>query len=383
MATVTGLTAARMLGIEAASIVDGHIDGSGHLILTTHGGTEIDAGSAIGEVPEQDVVKYLDPAEVNQATLPIDYPMGVSLLYLTATDAAAGGWTSFLTKWGTVRTIKPTSGDDIAQIWMHHADETAEPELWIRNGNWSGWGVWRRLTTTVDTDALDARIDALELGENVLLLAANSIAQTASIASYPLGVSLLSLTTGSGWTPNSGFGLVVTYNYGTDRVSQIFYDHDTIENTWRRIYVSGAWSAWKKQAYYADDTDAWVAYTPAWTAATTNPVINNGTRAGFYKQIGKTVHFKFVFTFGSTTTYGSGAWRFGLPVTPHANADGFTATMLGIQGASRVVGLSSYQSAEGALVVYNSSGNTVWQSGSPVTWADTGIIRVSGTYEAA
>lgn len=45
MSTVTGMTAARMLAIEAATVVDGEFDGSGHLILTTHDGTEIDAGS--------------------------------------------------------------------------------------------------------------------------------------------------------------------------------------------------------------------------------------------------------------------------------------------------------------------------------------------------
>src|SRR5688500_12946733 len=105
MATVTGLTAARMLAIEAASIVDGEINGSGHLILTTHGGTQIDAGSAIGTVPEQDVVKYLVPASFVQATLPAAYPMGISLLYLSSADATAGGWTNFTTKWGTVRTV--------------------------------------------------------------------------------------------------------------------------------------------------------------------------------------------------------------------------------------------------------------------------------------
>jgi microcystin-dependent protein len=48
MATVTGLTAARMLEIEAASVVDGEVDISGNLILSTHGGTSINAGSVIG-----------------------------------------------------------------------------------------------------------------------------------------------------------------------------------------------------------------------------------------------------------------------------------------------------------------------------------------------
>lgn len=383
MATVTGLTAERMEAIEAASIVDGEVNGSGHLILTTHGGATIDAGSVIGDVPEQDVVKYLDPADFVKATLPIEYPMGVSLLYLTSTDATAGGWTEFLTKWGTIRTIKPTAGDDIAQIWMHHADETVEPELWIRNGNWSGWGEWRRLTTTVDTGALDTRLDALEVaGKTVTMLAENSVAQAASIASYPTGVSLMSVTTSSGWTPNAGFGVVVTENINAGRVNQMFYDNDSPEHCWRRIYTGGAWSSWKKVAYYADDTDAWVTYTPSWTSSTP-PAIGNGTRVGWYKQIGKTVHFKFVFTFGTTTTYGTGAWVFGLPVAPHANMDGALFSALGIQGANRSVGMGSYQTADSGIVVYTAGASTIWQSGAPLTWASTGVVRMSGTYEAA
>ena len=49
MATVTGLTAERMLAIENASVVDGEVVGS-NLILTTHGGTPIDAGPVVGPV---------------------------------------------------------------------------------------------------------------------------------------------------------------------------------------------------------------------------------------------------------------------------------------------------------------------------------------------
>jgi len=47
MATVTGLTADRMLAIEAASIVDGEVVGD-HLILTKHDGSQIDAGVVTG-----------------------------------------------------------------------------------------------------------------------------------------------------------------------------------------------------------------------------------------------------------------------------------------------------------------------------------------------
>lgn len=48
MATVTGFTAERMEEMEAATIVDGDVDGSGHLILTKHDASTVDAGSVIG-----------------------------------------------------------------------------------------------------------------------------------------------------------------------------------------------------------------------------------------------------------------------------------------------------------------------------------------------
>lgn len=47
MATVNGLTAERMLEIEAASIVDGDVV-AGNLILSKHDGSQINAGSVIG-----------------------------------------------------------------------------------------------------------------------------------------------------------------------------------------------------------------------------------------------------------------------------------------------------------------------------------------------
>lgn len=47
MATITGLTAARMQEIEAASVIDGDIV-AGNLILTKHDGTQIDAGPVVG-----------------------------------------------------------------------------------------------------------------------------------------------------------------------------------------------------------------------------------------------------------------------------------------------------------------------------------------------
>lgn len=52
MATITGMTADRMLAIEAASVVDGDVVGD-NLILTKHDGTQINAGSVKGPAGPQ------------------------------------------------------------------------------------------------------------------------------------------------------------------------------------------------------------------------------------------------------------------------------------------------------------------------------------------
>lgn len=58
----------------------------------------------------------------------------------------------------------------------------------------------------------------------------------------------------------------------------------------------------------------WDTYTPTWTAATTNPALGNGTLVGRYRRIGRTVLCRIHLVAGSTTTFGSGALRFGLPL---------------------------------------------------------------------
>lgn len=50
MATITGLTAERMLEIEASSVIAGIVIENGHLMLTKHDGSQIDAGSVVGPV---------------------------------------------------------------------------------------------------------------------------------------------------------------------------------------------------------------------------------------------------------------------------------------------------------------------------------------------
>lgn len=69
MATVTGLTAARMAEIEAASVVDGEVVGN-DLILTTHGGIPINAGNVRGPTGPAGTSVTIQGSVANAAALP-------------------------------------------------------------------------------------------------------------------------------------------------------------------------------------------------------------------------------------------------------------------------------------------------------------------------
>jgi len=63
---------------------------------------------------------------------------------------------------------------------------------------------------------------------------------------------------------------------------------------------------------------AWESYTPAWTASTTNPTLNNGAISGKYTQIQKLVIATGFLIPGSTTLFGAGTYRISLPLAAPA-----------------------------------------------------------------
>lgn len=79
------------------------------------------------------------------------------------------------------------------------------------------------------------------------------------------------------------------------------------------------------QKFHASDLPSdWVSYDivgTTWTGASSNPAIGNGTFTAKYKTLGGNLilYVAYIVT-GTTTTYGSGTWRFGLPF--NASSDG-------------------------------------------------------------
>jgi hypothetical protein len=134
---------------------------------------------------------------------------------------------------------------------------------------------------------------------------------------------------------------------------------------------------------------AWTAYTPTWTAATTNPSIGNGTLAGRYRKVGRTVQFTFELNFGSTTNVGSGAYSFGLPVAAVGSGPGYMCPALYTRGVLQNLGMVRVDAGASTVTVAIFDGDTAGDADNmtdaiPAGGHSAGTkLAVSGTYQAA
>ncbi len=133
----------------------------------------------------------------------------------------------------------------------------------------------------------------------------------------------------------------------------------------------------------------WRVYTPTWTAVTADPVIGNGTREGFYIQVGRMVTVRFRIQAGSTTTFGTGAWRVGLPVTALADPVGFAEFRGFGSGVAVENGVGDHTltcytfTTTSFRVQVDNAANTEVSTSSPFTWGDVDSLNGMITYEAA
>ena len=127
--------------------------------------------------------------------------------------------------------------------------------------------------------------------------------------------------------------------------------------------------------------DSWTSFTPSWN----NITVGNGTTAGYYKQIGKTVFVRAYIVFGSTTSV-SGTMSLNLPVS---TASYGTTTPIGLarmfdNGGSSYFGVLTNA---GGFPVWNASGTYLTTSANsatvPFTWGTGDEIAIQGVYEAA
>ncbi|MEU0181768.1 hypothetical protein ABZ312_11355 [Streptomyces sp. NPDC006207] len=133
---------------------------------------------------------------------------------------------------------------------------------------------------------------------------------------------------------------------------------------------------------------AWTSYTPTWSAATTNPVVGNGTLVGLYMKVGRTCTFHINLLAGSTTTYGSGQYTFDLPAASANRGATYVGNAHLLQGTTRYAGqvvISPGVTSSGLSFPTSNTVSThsLWLQGTPVTLANGAQIRVTCTYETA
>lgn len=135
-----------------------------------------------------------------------------------------------------------------------------------------------------------------------------------------------------------------------------------------------------------DASEAWTSWVPTLVA------LSGGTMVAKYKQIGKTVHFKFKYTLAGAGVGTSPT--FTPPVTPHA--DELPSAGYNIVGGGNIldsgtanfyvrVGFTSTNEVniliEGASSAYVTPGGMT--ASVPFVWASGDTIYVRGSYEAA
>ena len=135
----------------------------------------------------------------------------------------------------------------------------------------------------------------------------------------------------------------------------------------------------------------WETFTVGWKAASSNPVIGNGTKVGKYSQFNALVIVQISILPGSTTTFGSGQFIIDLPIPAKATLSQYSNT-----GFGYLIDSSAARCEIATTAVLNSSTTQIGikygpntgafgdvSSTVPFTWANGDQIHITFIYEAA
>lgn len=165
-------------------------------------------------------------------------------------------------------------------------------------------------------------------------------------------------------------GDILLYDTVADQIV-MHYDEST----------GGIWKLYNRGGTKVFDTGAWASYTPTWTTTGTAPSLGNGTLNGYWTRIGRFVHCTIELIAGSTTTFGTGVFKFGLPVTGVQRSNTGAAWGLDSGNVYRT-GVALIGGVQD-VSIYGDGGGAPWGSLIPHTWASGDKIRISFSYEKA
>jgi hypothetical protein len=123
------------------------------------------------------------------------------------------------------------------------------------------------------------------------------------------------------------------------------------------------------------------AYTPTWTAGTTNPAIGNGSLSGFFIRKGQTITATIGVAMGSTTTYGAGEYSFAIPITSAASSIAYVGSVWALNsGVAYRIGTAIIVPGSTSVSVYFDNGSTSMSPTQPHTWKNGDTLRIQITY---
>lgn len=161
---------------------------------------------------------------------------------------------------------------------------------------------------------------------------------------------------------------------------------------------TGSWRVYAKSdgLYIIDDAGAvtgpfiqsagglgsWTSFTPTWTTTGTAPSLGNGTLVGRYKQLDASTYLiRIHFIAGSTTTFGTGAWSFALPVTASASGEQIMAAHILDSGTDNKLAVAFINASATKISQIVPEGGTAVDNGSPMTWANGDRLNIEGFLE--
>lgn len=122
-----------------------------------------------------------------------------------------------------------------------------------------------------------------------------------------------------------------------------------------------------------------VSYTPVWSSSGTQPVLGDGSINGSYDRNGSDIHAYGQLVMGSTTTYGSGTYRFSLPFTNTGGTHMGVALILD-SGTVYYTGIAITDNGQSYVEITVGGTGTQVTQGVPITFAAGDVIRWDVTY---
>lgn len=124
--------------------------------------------------------------------------------------------------------------------------------------------------------------------------------------------------------------------------------------------------------------DVPIAFTPTWSSTGTAPALGNADVRCEYTRRGMHIRAKYFIKFGSTSTFGTGTYKFSIPVNRYIAT---TTTFVGVALLKDRCGVvqTLFQSSDDSVRPFDGSGNAM-QPTSPVTWASGDVLCMDIEY---